>query len=82
MIKGPLLLREANLTIGEIFQNGNWNWDTISLDLPRQIKDKVCAKPMQLYGEEKDSLMWKFSQDGKFNMALAYALINFEELNP
>lgn len=37
---------------------------------------------MQLYGEEKDSLMWKFSRDGKFNMASAYALINFEELNP
>ena len=26
--------------------------------------------------------MWKFSRDGKFNMASAYALINFEELNP
>lgn len=37
---------------------------------------------MQLYGEKKDALMWKFSQDGEFNMALAYALTNPQETNP
>lgn len=76
MVEGPLTPREANLTIGEIFQDGEWNWDIISFELPRQIKDEICAIPMQLYGEKKDALMWKFSQDGEFNMALAYALTN------
>lgn len=82
MVEGPLTPREANLTIGEIFQDGEWNWDIISFELPRQIKDEICAIPMQLYGEKKDALMWKFSQDGEFNMALAYALTNPQETNP
>ena len=82
MVEGPLTPKEANLTIGEIFQDGEWNWDIISFELPRQIKDEICAIPMQLYGEKKDALMWKFSQDGEFNMALAYALTNPQETNP
>ena len=81
MVEGPLTPREENLTIGEIFQDGEWNWDIISFELPRQIKDDICAIPMQLYGEKKDALMWKFSQDGEFNMASAYALTNSQETN-
>ena len=82
MVEGPLTPREANLAIADIFQEGNWNWDSISFDLPSEIKDKVCATPMQIYGEKKDSLMWKSSHVGEFDMASAYAL-NFPiENNP
>lgn len=57
MVEGPLTPREANLAIADIFQEGNQNWDSISFDLPSGIKDKVCATPMQIYDEKKDSLM-------------------------
>lgn len=80
MVEGPLTPREANLAIADIFQEGNRNWDSISFDLPSGIKDKVCATPMQIYDEKKDSLMWKSSYDGEFDMALDYAL-NFPTKN-
>lgn len=41
MVEGPLTPREANLTIGEIFQDGERNWDIISFELLRQIKDEI-----------------------------------------
>jgi len=82
MVEGLLTPREANLAIADIFQEGNWNWDSISFDLPSEIKDKVCATPMQIYGEKKDSLMWKSSHVGEFDMASAYALNFPTENNP
>ena len=46
MMAGPLRVGEYNLTIAEVFQEGNWNWDIISYELPREIKEKICAIPM------------------------------------
>ena len=46
MMAGPLRVGEYNLTIAEVFQEGNWNWDIISYEFPREIKEKICANPM------------------------------------
>ena len=35
----------------------SWRWDFISFDLPNEVKDKIYATPMQIYGERKDSLL-------------------------
>ena len=79
MMVGPLRVWEHNLTIMEVFQEGNWNWDIISYELPREIKEKICVIPMQLWGNKKDILMWKFTRDGEFSTALAYALLRPKE---
>ena len=46
LMAGPLQVEEYKLTIAKIFQGGQWNWDRISYDLPREIKEKICAIPM------------------------------------
>jgi len=76
---GPLRVEELNLTIAEIFKGGQWNWERISYDLPREIKEQICAIPMQLWGEKEDTMMWKFTRDGEFSMALAYAQLRPED---
>ena len=35
---------------------------------------KSMQYPIQTYGEKEDTLMWRFSSDGDFNMASAYQL--------
>ena len=79
MMAGPLRVGEHNLTIVEVFQEGNWNWDIISYELPREIKEKICAIPMQLWGDKEDTLMWKFTRDREFSTTSAYALLKPEE---
>ena len=79
MMAGPLRVGEYNLTIVEVFQEGNWNWDIISYEFPREIKEKICAIPMQLWGDKEDTLMWKFTRDREFSTTSAYALLKPEE---
>ena len=76
LMAGPLRVEEYKLTIAEIFQGGQWNWDRISYDLPREIKEKICAIPMQLWGDKEDTLMWKFTRDKEFSTTSTYALLN------
>lgn len=82
MIKGPLQVGEANLTIAEVLRDGIWNWGAISFDLPKEVKERVQATPIQLFGDKEDTLMWKLSWDGDFNIASTYACINSEGDSP
>ena len=61
LIEGPLTQQETNLTIANIFQDGRWRWEKISLELPSVVLEKILATPMQLFGEKEYSLVWKFS---------------------
>ena len=70
-IASPLNLQDTSLSIAEVFHDGQWDWDKISFDLPCTIMDKIKATPIQLFGEKEDTLMWKFSKDGDFSIALA-----------
>jgi len=74
LIEGPFTQHEENRTVAEMHQNGNWKWEKISFELPRQIVDRIQAIHIQAFGEKDDSLMWKLSLDGEFNMASAYLL--------
>ena len=43
---------------------------------------KSMQYPIQTYGEKEDTLMWRFSLDGDFNMASAYQLTIVELPKP
>ena len=75
LIEDPLAQHEEAYTISDIHQNGHWNFGKISFVLPRVVIDRIQAIPIQSFGEREDTLMWKFSADGEFNMASAYRLI-------
>ena len=82
LVEGPLTQDEAKLTTDDMFQDGSWRWDFISFDLPNEVKEKIYATPMQIFGDRKDSLLWKSSLDGDFSMTLAYASNFTAENNP
>ena len=82
LIEGPLTQQEEAQIISEVHQNGNWNWGKISFDLPRMVVDRIQAIPIQAFGEREDTLMWRFSPDGEFNMAPAYHLAIAEQPRP
>lgn len=74
MIAGPLKLEENNLVASELNQDHEWKWEKISFDLLEDIMDRIKTMPMQLYGSREDSIMWKYSKDGKFSTNSAYLL--------
>lgn len=74
LIEVPLTQVDSSLAVSDFFQGHDWNWYFISFSLPLKVKEKIMAIPIQLYGNRKDSLMWKYSKDGKFTTNLAYLL--------
>ena len=74
LIEGPLTQQEEGWTIAKLHHNDYWNLDKISFALPGNVVDKIHAIPIQSYGDKEDTLMWRFSLDGDFNMASAYKL--------
>ena len=74
LIEGPLTQQEEGWTIAKLHHNDYWNLDKISFALPGNMVDKIHAIPIQSYGDKEDTLMWRFSLDGDFNMASAYKL--------
>ena len=80
MITGPLRQEELNLKVSNLCDYQAWNWDLISFNLPQFIKDKIKAISIQIYGNGRDTVMWKCSNNGEFNMNSAYRLaIQIEE---
>lgn len=82
LIEGLLAQHEETQTISEIHQNGYWNLDKISFDLPRVVVDSIQAIPIQSFGEREDTLMWKFFVDGEFNVASIYLLAITDQPKP
>ncbi|KAL0017636.1 hypothetical protein SO802_004705 [Lithocarpus litseifolius] len=78
LIKGPLTQHESDLLVSDLLlgQGQGWRWDTLSFDLPQDVKDKIRAIPQIQFGSREDSIIWKLSKDGDFSMKSAYALAN------
>ena len=58
----------------------DWNWECISFYLPKCIKNRIRAIPIRLFGDGKDTIMWKYSKDGEFSTKSAYQLANQGEI--
>ena len=61
------------MTMADMLQGNEWNWNALSFELPTSILDKIKATPIQMYGD-KDMLSWSLSKDGEFSSASAYLL--------
>ena len=79
MIEGPLRKGEQNLTVADLCCSQNWKWELISFDLPQPIKEKIKAVPIQLHGSGRDTMTWKFSNNGEFTASSVYRLANQRE---
>ena len=74
MIEGPLRQEEQNLRISDLWCDQEWKWELFSFDLPQSIKEKIKAIPIQLHGNGRDTVLWKFSKNGEFTTSSAYRL--------
>ena len=74
MIEGPLRQEEQNLRISDLWCDQEWKWELLSFDLPQSIKEKIKALPIQLHGNVRDTVLWKFSKNGEFTTTSAYWL--------
>ena len=76
MIEGPLRKEDQELIVADLCRDHEWRWELLSFDLPDSIKNKVKAIAIQLFGNRKDSIMWKYSKYGDFSTNSAYQLAN------
>lgn len=76
MIEGPLSQEEQNLKVADLRCGHEWKWELISFDLPEFIKDRIKATPIKLYGNGRDTIIWKYSKDGEFTTNSTYQLAN------
>lgn len=74
LIEGTINKMKSNMTVANMLQGNEWNWNALSFKLPIDILDKIKATPIQMYRDKKDTLSWSLSKDGEFSSALAYLL--------
>ena len=79
LIEGPINDMECNLVVADLLQDNNWNWNALSFNLPSNIKDKINAIPIQLFGRKEDRLIWRLTKDGEFSTASAYMLASKDD---
>ena len=80
MIKGSLRQEEQIMKVADLRCVHDWNWELISFELPECIKNRIRAVLIRLFGDEKDTIMWKYSKDGEFSTKSAYQLANQGEI--
>lgn len=73
-IEGPINKMESNMTEAYMLQGNEWNWNALSFELLGSILDRIKATPIQMYGDNKDTLSWSLSEDGEFSSASVYLL--------
>ncbi|XP_075082606.1 uncharacterized protein LOC142166877 [Nicotiana tabacum] len=56
-----------------IFLNeGLWDWSTLNIQPPDNMKDQISALQINLHPDENDTPIWNEIQDGKFSIASAW----------
>lgn len=66
---------EDNITVKDMyFRDGKWKWNELSFQLPTTVKEKISARPIQLYGVKEDTPIWRVTKNGEFSAASAYKL--------
>lgn len=70
---------EENITVKDIFRDGEWKWIELSFQLLTSVKEKISAMPIQLYGVKEDTLIWRAIKNGEFSAASAYKLARSKE---
>lgn len=68
------------MRIQDILRDGRWDWNCLSFEMLKSIKDIIYATPYALASEKGDSLAWVGSPQGNFDLKNAYKLAMKEEL--
>lgn len=75
LVVGPLQNHESELKVKDVcVALRTWNCNSISFILPNDIYNMIRATPVNPSSNKNDSLVWKSSINGDFNLASAYAL--------
>ena len=70
-IHGALLPVESNIKISDCINQGFWNLNQISFDLPKDILSSIFGTPFSITNKE-DRLIWGLTKDGKCSIKSIY----------
>lgn len=75
IVEGPLHRIEEELKVSDVLsEDGNWNLQGISMELPQEILNQIRATPKGHSMQMEDRIAWKYSTTGRFSTKSAYAL--------
>lgn len=73
---GPLNSNEIELKISHIWKNNNWDWTTLSLQIPTEINTKTLATTIPNTPGYTDKPYWALSSNGLFSTKSVYSLLH------
>lgn len=64
----------AKIKVKDVGHPGGWDWASIQMELPSNIKRVIQATPIPLAAISEDKLAWKLFPNGDFDLKTAYLL--------
>ncbi|PHT33832.1 hypothetical protein CQW23_25632 [Capsicum baccatum] len=68
LIHGPLLRHEYTLPLAHFRQQGNWNFSSLSFNLPQSIISLIHNIHFSVYNRSHDRISWGLTSSGKFTV--------------
>ncbi|KAH0645133.1 hypothetical protein KY284_033017 [Solanum tuberosum] len=71
-IHGPFPESENHLKVREVYQNGEWNFDSLSFIIPEEMKVVIMSHMLSSDESKEDTLIWGLTNNGLFSTSTAY----------
>lgn len=63
---------DTDLRVKDVWQNNNWNLNTLYTFLPDQLKLKILGVPLVQNSDLDDCIVWSLSASGEYTSKIAY----------
>lgn len=82
-ILGPVREEEEKATIADVYNNGLWQLQDLSITLQDQIQKLIQDFPMSTNHNMEDRMIWRLAGNGKFSLTSTYSLLagHIEQIN-
>ena len=71
LLEGPLQYREENNKVTSLRQSLNWDFDSLSMPIPEQIKSIIQGISVSLFQNTLDKLVW-LENNGFYSVRFAF----------
>lgn len=76
IVQGPLTPRDEDQVVADLLDDrGNWCWDKLGYNLPKEVMDRAIGIPRSLLGGIEDRVVWSHEPSGHYSTKSAYNII-------
>lgn len=75
MIQGPFTASQEKLTLAEVWNEGNWNFQNLTIQMPQDLITKIKCSFSTNPGILNDLLIWGLNGNGLFSCQSMYNAI-------